>query len=485
MLDFFKHIIIGSGAAGSVVASELIKQDSSVAILEEGQKFNSNYFQVKKIATRNKNLWRNGGITAFFGKSIIPYAEGVAVGGTTVSNGGIIERPSEEWIDNLNKNYKIEGFEYSSLNKIFSEIENKLDVKHDHDEYKNQNQDSKVWLNYLDKMNISYRKSYLAHSQCKNFNECISGCPNNAKNTNVHLNYLPEAVNNGAKIFENNKVIKIKKVGKSWEVMSESNNKKRLFRCDFLYLAAGAIQTPMLLKKNGLSKFAGQKLSFHLNYQIIAKFQKALNSQKGTIFTRDIDHYKHLGISFNPANFQKSYLFSKFSNLNNDQINQIEKNIDYYGMYISQLKVDGFATIKRNLFGQPLITYKLLESDILRIKNSINLISDILIGSGAEEIIYPYENFNVLKSKKEIDSLINTFDLSKMNFVCAHMMSSCAMGNNGKQVVDIYGNLLGEKNISVVDASIIPECTGESPQLTIMTMAKRLIEIKKTLNFKF
>ena len=43
MLDFFKHIIIGSGAAGSVVASELIKQDSSVAILEEGQKFNSNY----------------------------------------------------------------------------------------------------------------------------------------------------------------------------------------------------------------------------------------------------------------------------------------------------------------------------------------------------------------------------------------------------------------------------------------------------------
>ena len=88
MSNFFKHIIIGSGAAGSMIATELIKKESSVAIIEEGRSFDSNYFKAKRIATRNKNLWRNGGITAFFGKSIIPYAEGVAVGGTTVSNGG-------------------------------------------------------------------------------------------------------------------------------------------------------------------------------------------------------------------------------------------------------------------------------------------------------------------------------------------------------------------------------------------------------------
>ena len=71
MTNFFEHIIIGSGAAGSIAAYELIKEHSSVAIIEEGQEFNSSYFKVKKIATRNKNLWRNGGTTAFFGKSIM------------------------------------------------------------------------------------------------------------------------------------------------------------------------------------------------------------------------------------------------------------------------------------------------------------------------------------------------------------------------------------------------------------------------------
>ena len=51
------------------------------------------------------------------------------------------------------------------------------------------------------------------------------------------------------------------------------------------------------------------------------------------------------------------------------------------------------------------------------------------------------------------------------------------MGNTGNEVVDGTGSLLGEK-IMVVDASVIPQCTGESPQLTIMSIAKRMIEIK-------
>ena len=108
----------------------------------------------------------------------------------------------------------------------------------------------------------------------------------------------------------------------------------------------------------------------------------------------------------------------------------------------------------------------------------VKIISDILIGSGAEEIILPYDNFKNLRSKDEINNIIDNFDLSKMNFVCAHMMSSCAMGNTGKEVVDETGSLLGENSLTVVDASVIPECTGESPQLTIMSIAKRIIEIK-------
>ena len=50
--------------------------------------------------------------------------------------------------------------------------------------------------------------------------------------------------------------------------------------------------------------------------------------------------------------------------------------------------------------------------------------------------------------------------------------------NTSKEVVDGIGSLLGENNLTAVDASIIPECTGESPQLTIMSIAKRIIEIK-------
>lgn len=483
MPNFFKHIIIGSGAGGSIAAHELSKKTSNIAIIEEGRSYDASYFKSKKIATRNKNLWRNGGTTAFIGKTIIPYAEGVALGGSTISNGGIVERPSHEWIEGLKNNYSLDGFEHNQMDRIFSEIEQKLNVNQENDYGNEYNLDSKIWINYLNRMKISYRNSNLAHSNCIKTNECISGCPRNAKLTNVSLNYLPEAKKNGVEIFAQNRVIKIKKNGRLWEVQTKHKDRKFIFTCEFLHFATGAIQTPILLKKNGFLNKFGNKLNFHLNYQILSKFKNPVNSENGTIFTTDIDHYKNTGISFNPANFKKSYLFSKFSNLNNDKINLIEKNINFYGIYISQLKVDGYASIKKNLFGQPIITFKLLESDLIRIKKSMKLIFDILLGSGAEELILPYDNFKSLSSKNDLNNLVDNFNLSKMNFVCAHMMSSCSLGNRPYDIVDGSGSLFSEKTIKIVDASVIPQSPGESPQLTIMSTAKRIIEMNEHKNF--
>ena len=59
---------------------------------------------------------------------------------------------------NLKIKFKIDGFEYENLQNIFTEVEQKLNVRDHYKENENQNLDSKIWSNYLNKMKISYGK---------------------------------------------------------------------------------------------------------------------------------------------------------------------------------------------------------------------------------------------------------------------------------------------------------------------------------------
>src|SRR5437773_11493514 len=79
--------IIGTGAAGCVLAHELTRHGKKVIMLEKG-----NFYDMKYLQTRSEeelsNLWKNRGI--FLSKSFsINIAQGQCVGGSTMINYGI------------------------------------------------------------------------------------------------------------------------------------------------------------------------------------------------------------------------------------------------------------------------------------------------------------------------------------------------------------------------------------------------------------
>ena len=243
----FKNIIIGSGAGGSIVANEIIKSGNDTLLIEEGGKYDLSYFKKNSLSRRAIDLWRNGGITPLIGKPPIAYVEGVAFGGTTVTNGGVIQRPSHELIDSWANKFEISNFNYRDLIKHFNYIEKKLNVISVEDY--SSNDDSNILVNTLKKNNISYRQARLAHKNCVNSNQCISGCPTGAKQSNLSFNYLPEAIEKGLKIKLNNKVLKIKKDNQKFKIETNKSN----FFCENLYVCAGATQSAYLLRKHKLS----------------------------------------------------------------------------------------------------------------------------------------------------------------------------------------------------------------------------------------
>ena len=54
------YTIIGSGAGGSAIALQLLKQGKSVEIFEEGNFYNSDFFKKKKTDLLF-DVWRNNG----------------------------------------------------------------------------------------------------------------------------------------------------------------------------------------------------------------------------------------------------------------------------------------------------------------------------------------------------------------------------------------------------------------------------------------
>ena len=122
MTDF---TIIGSGAGGSAAALELLENHYSVEIFEEGKDYSH---EKMNMLEGLQTLWRNNGINLFFGKPILNFGEGKAVGGSTIINGGVITYTSEKilklWDDQINENF----FLNDEFLKICHDIKN-IEIK--------------------------------------------------------------------------------------------------------------------------------------------------------------------------------------------------------------------------------------------------------------------------------------------------------------------------------------------------------------------
>ena len=101
IVEFADVCIIGSGAAGAVLAKELVESGKKVVLLERG-----GYYEGKDMNQRDADmmplLWKNGGLN--FDENLrIAIAQGCCLGGSTIINDAVCfdtpQRVREEWTD--------------------------------------------------------------------------------------------------------------------------------------------------------------------------------------------------------------------------------------------------------------------------------------------------------------------------------------------------------------------------------------------------
>lgn len=471
-----EYLIIGSGAGGSVAALELTAEGKDVLLIEEGGDYNLKNSK-DSFSERMRLLYRGGGVTPFIGSPIVGFGEGKTLGGSTVINGGLIWRTPEKILEQWEKNFNLTGYDKSSLSRHFEKIESILSVSKMNPLDKTHNLDSlKLWHG-AKSLGWKIVPVPRALSKCIFNNECPSGCTSGAKKS-MRDTYLPLSIKNGLRVITNARAIQVKRNGsKNLTTISFSKNKNKHLEVisDYVVLSGGAIQTPHLINKSGLNKKAGDKLEFHLNLKILAQFDDEINSNKGTMFTSQIQEFENDGILIMGSNYRLSYLASSFAHLDNKVISELVEKYNYCGLYVGQIKAESKGKINSTM-SDPIVIWSMCDSDLVKSKLLLQKMCEVLFASGAIKLFLPVKNIPPIVNLAELKKYLDIIKKSDLEMISVHAMSSCPMGTEIDSIVDTSGRLNGTKNIIVCDASVLPTNIGESPQGTIMAFSHEIIQ---------
>jgi choline dehydrogenase-like flavoprotein len=216
-----KAIIVGSGAGGATVAKELSGKGIDVTLIEKGPKI------AEKEAFK---CYAKVG-------SEVTILRTLCLGGTTTVSAGNGVRALETELRGL-------GID---LSNEFDDAEKELRVKPLPDSHFGEA--TKRIMAAAEKLGFVVKKmpKFIDPAKCKMCSKCASGCPNDAKWSAIE--FVTEAQKNGAQIITDMPVDHI--IVKNGEMAGVRCGNK-ILSADVVVLSAGALETPLLLKKLGL-----------------------------------------------------------------------------------------------------------------------------------------------------------------------------------------------------------------------------------------
>jgi choline dehydrogenase-like flavoprotein len=472
-------VIIGSGAAGAILAYKLAMNGIDCIVLEEGKQYSRKDLAMSPLKVAQE-IYRDCGFFSTLGKPIMPIPVGKALGGTTVVNSGTcFQTPHakiKKWQNELGLNtLTIDKFEAS-----FEFLKELVGM-----EYAKEAVISSGNLKFaegLKEMGLKAKPLLRNTKNCNGSGFCCYGCPTGAKQS-MDVSVIPKASAAGATFIVEAKAEKIKRKGNKVDYIlavspkEEGRPQKKLKVFANAYvISAGAIHSPALLLKNNIRlKQIGNHLTIHPTTKVLAEFDEPIHAWKGIPQALECDALKKEGITFEGVFLPPDMVGAA-----------LPYHLKYADIMQNYDKIGGFgALIHDSHYGKvrhyPLIGtkafYSLTNEDVNKFKKAIAFMARVYLKSGAKKV-YPFVNheMNCLENEADIEAFmqakIRNQDIESMGF---HPLGTLRMGTNKKEsVVDKNCLIHNMENLYACDGSVVPTMLGVNPQVTIMNFANLL-----------
>ena len=468
MENKFDVIVIGSGAAGSVMAYQLSLRGIKVAIIEKGKREDPTTFEHNELEMFPR-LYKNSGLQTTKDHKIT-IAQGCTVGGSTVINNAIWLRAD---LDKIFPEWEKEGayIPKEDIKTFYNHLEKDLNVRQITE--KQANKGSELFLNGSN--NSGTKANYLQHNRldCICCGWCNYGCKYNRKNSML-VTYLPWAEARGSVIFDlcEDATIIIKNK-RAMGVKFIRNSKEEIINADKIVVSAGAIGSSVILLQSGIDLDGKVGSKFHLlgGVFITAETDEVIDGFDGIGLTCVAEASEDYVIE---SYFAPPLVFSL--SLGGFFLTHFNRMLNYkkYADAGVMVATKPTGTISIDKKKNTIIDLKFSNSEMEKLKAGIKKLSEIYFNGGATKVLpatFKIIEFSNKDDLRLIDELIT--DPGDLTIGSAHPQGGNVMSEDrNRGVVGLDFKVHGYENIYVSDTSIFPTNIRANCQATVMAVSQ-------------
>jgi choline dehydrogenase-like flavoprotein len=313
--------------------------------------------------------------------------------------------------------------------------------------------------------------------RCIGLNYCATGCPNSSKSS-MSLTLIPRAKSLGGEVRTDFRVSKFEYSNNLITGVTgfdRNSGRMETIGCKNLVLSAGALGTPEILHRSSNKLFSKNQIGFHINTKIVCEYPEKVYSNRGTIFTEQVQEFLDDGFIFMTSNFQPEYLALNLGSLGREEAERVFDCIDNMAIVTVQIKPNryGVQLHHKNTSSKFFI---MRDSDRDLLRQSLLRAVEAIFLSGASRILLPFDSCFIESLEKAQEAIIGS-SIEDWQLSSVHAMSTLPMRTkNSSKYVDQDGMLIDFKNLRILDASILPTTIGESPQETIMAVVRNIAQ---------
>ena len=458
-------VVAGSGPGGAITACLLAEAGREVILIEEGYEHGPKAcepFSVEEMALK----YRNGGLTPAFGRVKVAYVEGRCVGGGSEVNSGLYHRTPTEVLERWAREYEVEGLEVEEMLPHFEAIEKELSVSH------LPTKAPTASLKLHEGAEKLGWKSLEVPRWSKYGGEVSSGQGQVEQRQTMSRTFLPRFQAAGGKLMAGARVERLRHEGGHWVLHGLRGRDEMRVRTENLFLCAGAVHTPTILKRSGITRNVGRSLRLHPTIKITARFQEEVNQPGMGVPVHQVKEFAPR-LSFGCSISTPAYL--ALGMLDGEEgAGGVRENwrrmANYYAMTSSEAR--GSIT-PVPFFKDPLVRYELAPEDLRNLADGLRKLSMILFEAGATALYPSMSGFPEVRCLQDLNRMGTSLPSGRSSLMSIHLFSSCPMGEAGDCATDSFGRMHGFKGLYVNDASLLCTAPGVNPQGSVMAIARR------------
>ncbi|UVO50359.1 GMC family oxidoreductase [Sphingomonas sp. SUN019] len=461
-------VVIGSGPGGAVTATLCAEAGKSVLLVEEGEDLpleSAPHFSREEIIQK----YRNAGINIGLGKAKLAYVEGRCVGGGSEINRGLYHRIPDYVLEGWRSRFDVADLSPEGLVAHFDACEATARVEYLPGEaplISTRLHDGAISLGWN---SIEVPRLY-AYADQRN-----DGAP--GRKQSMSATFVPRFRDAGGRLISSTLIKSVSRTNGKWTVRGSHTPAGQSARAIELcattvFVACGAVQTPVLLRRSGIKRNVGNSLRFHPMLKVVAEFDEEVNlpgELEPVHQIKEFDPRFSMGCSMS-----KRPALAMAMAAHPERISEVDRNWRRMAIYYVQ-STGGVGTVRcLPGFRDPLVRVSLTPADLDELADGLRRLAEVLFAAGAVKVYPSIPGYPILRSPADIGTLPATLSPAQANATALHLFSSCPMGENEALcAADSYGKVHGGDGLYIADSSLLCGPTVVNPQGTVMAIAHR------------